>query len=202
MVGDEGLASSACGRSLASEGKGSDKWAMQMCARMGENAAPGNPAPPRTGRPSCLILPLCAGGCIVGAGGDGTRRRWQGVWSRLRGLALPGPGLVGRRLPPLERVSEGRKRGHARRGGGERRGTLGFPCLAGGAGLATARHPRAGSHPMRIPWSPPPNPSLTPVNRCADTLLLNMYRWICSPASRLYDPALKQVGLRQGGSCA
>uniref|UniRef100_A0A1D2A3C0 DNA polymerase epsilon catalytic subunit n=1 Tax=Auxenochlorella protothecoides TaxID=3075 RepID=A0A1D2A3C0_AUXPR len=30
-------------------------------------------------------------------------------------------------------------------------------------------------------------------NVCADTLLLNMYRWICSPASRLHDPALKQT---------
>ena len=29
---------------------------------------------------------------------------------------------------------------------------------------------------------------------CADTLLRNLYRWVCSPASRLYDPALKQVG--------
>ncbi|GAB4815178.1 hypothetical protein N2152v2_002224 [Parachlorella kessleri] len=28
-------------------------------------------------------------------------------------------------------------------------------------------------------------------NICADTLLRNMYRWICNPASRLYDPALK-----------
>ena len=29
---------------------------------------------------------------------------------------------------------------------------------------------------------------------CADALLRNLYRWVCSPASRLYDPALKQVG--------
>lgn len=28
-------------------------------------------------------------------------------------------------------------------------------------------------------------------NICADTLLRHMYRWLCSPSSRLYDPALK-----------
>ncbi|PRW20477.1 DNA polymerase epsilon catalytic subunit A [Chlorella sorokiniana] len=36
-------------------------------------------------------------------------------------------------------------------------------------------------------------------NICADALLRNLYRWVCSPAARLYDPALKQLvqGLMQ-----
>lgn len=33
-----------------------------------------------------------------------------------------------------------------------------------------------------------------PTCSCADTLLRNVYRWICNPAARLYDPALKRVG--------
>lgn len=30
-------------------------------------------------------------------------------------------------------------------------------------------------------------------HRCADALLLNLYPWVCSPSSQLFDPALKQV---------
>lgn len=28
---------------------------------------------------------------------------------------------------------------------------------------------------------------------CADALLRNLYRWVCTPGSRLYDPHLKQM---------
>jgi hypothetical protein len=44
--------------------------------------------------------------------------------------------------------------------------------------------------------TPPPDSPLRPARplcSCADALLRNLYRWVCSPASRLYDPNLKQV---------
>lgn len=45
---------------------------------------------------------------------------------------------------------------------------------------------------MHQQFHSPPSPPLS-ANRCADALLLNLYRWICSPSSQLYDPALKQT---------
>lgn len=51
-----------------------------------------------------------------------------------------------------------------------------------------ARRLHATSRPTPCCALPPPATC-----SCADALLRNLYRWVCSPASRLYDPALKQV---------
>lgn len=53
-------------------------------------------------------------------------------------------------------------------------------------------HPRrAGTTPHNYHPKPPPNPTIAP--SCADQLLRNLYRWISSPASRMYDPPLQQT---------